>query len=63
MVMRPPLALVPSSTPKPCFCGLPSSLRCSDSLSGSAKMLLENVMLSCGPQTLAFSSMAQLKVQ
>ena len=34
-----------------------------DSLSGSAKMLLLNVMLSCGPQTLAVSSSAQLNEQ
>ena len=31
--------------------------------SGSAKMLLLNVMLSCGPQVLAISSMAQLNEQ
>ena len=34
-----------------------------DSLSGSEKMLLLKVMLSCGPQTLAISSIAQLNVQ
>ena len=36
---------------------------CSESLSGSEKMLLENVMLSCGPQTLATSSIDQLNEQ
>ena len=64
MVTRPPVGLLPNNTPKPCgSMPVPSSVGWIDRLSGSEKMLLEKVMLSCTPQTLAVSSTAQLKEQ
>jgi len=61
---RPPLAELSMMTLKPCGSSfVPSFVGCIESLSGSEKMLLLSVMLSCGPQMLATSSSAQLNVQ